>query len=118
MTLSDSINNDPTTVFLSSDDFAESIVYVPHTHFGATARANRTINAVVIRYPVEDEEGVVTHHTEIRVHNNSTTGISSDELDLGGDAVQLAPRDGEIAETRQITRLLSIDSGMLSIEVK
>jgi hypothetical protein len=50
---------------------------------------------------------------EVHVANSSTVGISSDELDLGGDQIELPPRDGKTAEKRTITQLLTQDTGML-----
>lgn len=121
MTLANSISADATTVFLQTDDFAEQVTYIPYRYFGEDAVANRTINAVVIRRGIEvlAEDGVtVAPVWEVHVANDSTTGISSDELDLGGDKIQLPPRDNETAEARSITQLLTQDAGMLVLELR
>lgn len=114
MTLADRIVSDAATVFLNSDHFAESVVYHPF-RFGRTAGTPRTINAVVIRNQVStfnpDEQ--ITPEFEVRVANDSTTGISSTELNTGGDMIELAVKVGQTPEKRSIQLLTEQDEGML-----
>jgi len=121
MTLHDMIQADAATVFCSVDDFAESVSYYPHRFYGDEVRAVRVINAVVFREQIavlnEDVETVAPVY-QVHVANDSTTGISSDELDTGGDQILLPPRDGKTAELKTITQLLTQDHGMLVLECR
>ena len=94
-------------------DFAESIVYRP------LSGIPRTIQALVTRGSPESMQphGVAPRFT-IMVRNNHRYGIASDEIDTGGDCVDVAERYGETAETRSIASIMSHDPGMLTIEVR
>lgn len=121
MTLRSQIEADVSAVFLNTNDFAETVTYHPHAYYGATARAARSISAVVIREQIRvvSENGdTVLPVYEVHVENDSVTGISSDELDLGGDQIALPPRDGKTAERKTITQLLTQDHGMLVLECR
>ena len=120
MTLRAAITADATDVFLNTSDFAESISYYPHRYFGTTLRATRTINAVVVRDPIQsiDVAGTVVTSFEVHVANDSTDGISSDEIDTGGDQLGFPRRDGETATRHAIIRIVSQDHGMLVLEVR
>jgi len=121
MTLHDAITSDATGVFLNSDDFAETVTYHPHRFYGDALRADRSIKAVVHREQTTAfAEDVVTNLPVFYVHvaNNSTTGISSDELDTGGDQISFPPRDGETAVEKTITQLITQDHGMLVLECR
>lgn len=118
MTLKDAMLTDASTVFCAVDDFAEAVTYYPHRYYGAVARVDRTINAVVIREPTSilGEDGdTVAKEWEVHVVNSTTLGISSDELDIGGDQLGFAPRLGETAERRSIVRVVGHDEGMVVI---
>jgi hypothetical protein len=121
MTLRSQIETDASLVFLSTDDFAETVTYYPHTYYNATSRSERSISAVVIRESItvlgEDGDTVLPVY-EVHVENDSTDGISSDELDIGGDQIGLPPRDGKAAERKTITRLMTQDHGMLVLECR
>lgn len=114
MTLADRIVSDAASVFLNSDHFAETVTYYPHRYRNAV-RAPRSIKAVVIRNQVAtytpDEQ--VLPEFEVRVANDSTTGISSAELDTGGDQIEFAARVGDTPTKRSIQYLTEHDSGML-----
>lgn len=114
MTLAARIASDATDVFLNSDHFAETVTYYPHRMI-PTAGLSRTIKAVVIRNPVSrfnaDEQ--IMPEYEVRVANDSTYGISSSELNTGGDQISLPARIGETASRRSIQMLLEQDEGML-----
>lgn len=121
MTLRNKILDDASDVFLNASDFAETVTYHPHTYFNATERASREVKAVVFREQLsvftEDVETVIPMF-EVHVANDSTAGISSDEIDLGGDQISLPLRDGKAAERRAITELLTQDNGMLVLRCR
>jgi hypothetical protein len=117
------ITDDATSVFLSADEFAESATYKPRLFSIGDARAtSRTISAVVIRELIqvvsEDGGDTVLPMFEVHVANSATTGISSDELDLGGDKLSFPVRDGLAASDRAIVRLVTQDPGMLVLECR
>ena len=59
-----------------------------------------------------------SYRAVVRVANNSTTGISSAEIDCGGDKVTLAVRIGKTAIERRITDIISQNAGMLTLGVR
>ena len=62
---------------------------------------------------------VTTVSFVISVKNDSTYGISSDELSEGGqDKISISPRIDLAAMDRPITRMLSQDAGMVQLAVK
>jgi hypothetical protein len=88
---------DMKNVFLP--DFGEDVVYTPRNG------APRTIKAIVRRNPpayVGSNGQPVAPIAEIEVANSATTGISSAELDTGGDAVTVAPRIGGTARAMPV----------------
>lgn len=115
MTLHDVIQADAISVFANANDFAEPVVY-----YKKTGKA-RAINAVVVRdaLAILPEDGdTVTPVFEIHVANDIDKGISSEELNLGGDMIQFAPRVGQAVQRRTITKLLQHDEGMLVLECR
>ena len=115
MTLHDAIRSDAVSVFCNSDDFAESVTYYKRNGL------SRTINAVVIReaFAINPEDGdTITPVFEVHVANDDTDGISSDELNIGGDMIAFAVRVGKAVERRSIVRLMSHDEGMLVLECR
>jgi hypothetical protein len=121
MTLRDAIASDATAVFLNSDDFAESVTYHPHRFYGSALRSPRAIKAVVIREQVDNfAEDVVTvlPRFEVHVANDATNGISSTEIDTGGDQLEFPARDGKAAERRAILKITTQDNGMLVLECR
>lgn len=115
MSLADQIAADAASVFLNSDDFAETVTYYPHRFHTGAVRDPREIRAIVTRNQVQtngpDEQ--IAPEFEVRVANNSTTGISSDELDTGGDQIGLAVRIGDTPTRRSVQYLVEHDEGML-----
>lgn len=113
MSLAERIITDAGSMFLNSDHFAETVTYYPH-RFGTPATP-REIKAVVVRNQVTtfnpDEQ--ISPEFEVRVANNSTTGISSTELNTGGDKLKFAARVGETESKRSIQYLAEHDTGML-----
>lgn len=121
MSLSDAIVNDGSLVFVNASDFAESVTYKPHNFPGATVRANRTINAVVIRQAVAvlaEDGDVVVDGFEVHVANSATKGIASDEIDTGGDRLSFPSKDGGTAGDHSILRVITQDTGMLVLECR
>ncbi len=122
MTFKDSLVTDAENIFCNADEFAEEVTYIPHRFYGESARSNRTIDAVVMREQItvvsQDGSEVVLPVYQVHVANSTTTGIASTELDLGGDAIELPPRDGKTAEQKKITQLLFQDEGMLVVECR
>jgi hypothetical protein len=104
---------DDANIFL--DAFAETISYLPFN------RGSRTIKAIVDREGARGLDGMQYGNaplTSITVANNSTTGISSAEIDPGKDKVSLAIRTGETVQQRIITKILSQDPGMMTLEIR
>lgn len=121
MTLADSIANDAPTVFLSTDEFAESVTYKPYTDLGETTREDRAIVAVVERESMGVTDGVTVSMAPrwvVHVHNNAATGITGAELIVGRDRISFPPRDGETAVAKTITDLITHDPGMLVLECR
>ena len=115
MSLANRIVTDAAAVFLNSDHFAEDVTYYPHRFHTAAVREPRSIKAVVIRNQVSvfnPDEQILTEF-EVRVSNSATAGISSAELDTGGDQISLAPRVGETPVKKSIQYLTEHDEGML-----
>lgn len=115
MTLHDMIQSDAETVFCNGNDFAETVTY--YARHGSA----RSIVVQVFRnsLTVFSEDGdVVLPVFEVHVKNDATLGISSDELNIGGDAIEFAMRVGQDASRRSITRLLDHDEGMLVLECR
>jgi hypothetical protein len=115
MTLHDQIQADGLKVFCRLSDFAESIVYYPRVG------AARTIAAIVVREPLsvlpEDGDNVLPN-AMVYVANDATQGIASSEINLGGDALEFAVRNGKTPTRRTIVRLTEHDEGMLVLECR
>lgn len=94
----------------------EEITYLP------AGGGSRTINAIINRdQPAELGDAPHGHAplAVIVVRNDSTEGISSDEIDIGGgDKVQYAVRLKKTPQARRITKIISQDSGMLRLEIR
>lgn len=116
MTLKDSIESDAASVFLSSDEFAESVTYLPRSG------GSRTILAVVDREPptlLDSAGNVISLSFVVYVHNDATTGISSSEVNTGGDKVQLHAKLGDAAvRTVSIVQMIDNDFGMVQLGLK
>lgn len=93
----------------------EEIVYLP------AGGGGRTIKAIVNRdQPAELGDAPHGHAplAIIAVRNDETDGISSAEIDTGGDKVRYAVRLKKTPQDRRITGIISQDSGMLRLEVR
>lgn len=111
-----SLLNDAKKFLFDNDTFAEPVTYYPHVDYGGTA-TSRSINAVVIRQQIValDADGgeTVVPAYEVHVANDSTVGISSTEINTGGDQIALPVREGKAAERRSIIHVASQDHGAL-----
>ena len=119
--MEDSVLASDAEMFLA--EWGDEIIYRPA---GGTAR---TILAVIDRNPPagisESPSGGIGKSITIDVANRATSvdddeygGISSDEVDTGGDKVDVALRIGLTAQSRMISRVLSQDAGMMQLEVR
>ena len=99
-----------------TDTFGESVVYID-----AATSTERTITAIVERGAPGQVEGPsygVANTFKVIVINDSTTGISSDEVDCGRDVIKLAHRLGKTATERTIISIAGHDPGLLTLEVR
>ena len=81
---------------------AETVTYYP------AAGAGRQISAVITR----SEPGRMPVINAL-VINNVTGGISSDEVDTGGDKIEVAKRVGEKPGLLRITEVINHDAGLM-----
>ena len=92
------------------DNFGESITYFPKSV------GYRPILAIVNRDPpaIFDAAGnAVLPKAEIRVYNSATSGISSKEVDIGSDQIDLPEKVGDIILKRfSLMTMTSQDSGV------
>lgn len=80
----------------------------------------RNVTAMVERnVEIVSEAGVVGQATIIRVRDSSSLGISSTEIDTGGDKVSFALRVGETpAQSKSIVRVMSTENGLVRFMVQ
>ena len=115
MSLHDTIQADAINVFANPNDFAEPVVY-----YKKTGKA-RAIFMVVVRdaLAILPEDGdTVTPVFELHGANDIVKGISSEELNLGGDMIAFAVRVGQPVQRRTITKLLDHDEGGITLECR
>ncbi len=109
----DDILEDDSSEFL--DEFAEDIIYLP------AGGGSRPIRGIVNR---EIPEGIPsaphgnTPILTVLIANDATDGISSSELDKGGERITIDIRAGKVATNRKVTRLLAQDAGMIKVELR
>jgi hypothetical protein len=115
MTLHDMIQADASTVFCNVNDFAEVVTY--YARHGSAREINVQVFRDALGVFAEDGDTVLPTF-EIHVKNDSTLGISSEELNLGGDSIEFAMRVGQAKARRSITRLISHDEGMVVLECR
>lgn len=117
MSLHNLIESDAATVFCNTADFAEAVTY-----WARGSNTGRSINAVVSREQIvgfdADNNQVNIAAWQVHVANDASTGISSTELNMGGDQIAFPPRDGQTAVRKSITQLLIQDHGMLVLECR
>jgi hypothetical protein len=111
MSLRDMIESDA-SLFVSTSEFGESVIY--RTRSGTA----RTINATVFRQQAElisDDENRTVPVFEVHVINSATTGIATEEINLGGDTLDIADRVGKTARPRSIIQIIDQDEVMVVI---
>ena len=94
--------------------FGEPVTYYPK------GGSSRDITAIVDRNPVAGINGVPHGNTAkliVLVKNDSDDGISSSEVEIGGDKISLSVRIGKTATQKRITAIQSHDVGMMYLEV-
>jgi hypothetical protein len=99
-------------IFLST--FGISIVYHPYSG------GKRTIVGIVDHDQVAAIAGFTGANTQpgrITVKNSSTDGISSVEVNTGRDKIAYPVRQGQSPQERRIARILSMDYGMMTLEM-
>ena len=97
------------------DTFGETITYYPK------AGGSREITGIVTRLQAAELDGAPYGHSPkitIHVANDATIGISSAEIDTGGDEIKCSIRIGETAANRRITKILNMDPGMMELELR
>lgn len=97
------------------DTCGESVTYYPK------GGGSRAITAIINRGQPGDLDGPpqgVAPRLIIHVANDSSTGISSNEIDTGGDEVKVAVRIGETVQSRRITKIVTMDAGMMELELR
>ena len=115
MSLHDTIIADASNVFCNLEDFGETVTY-----YNRDGDA-RDIKAIVVRDALEvlSEAGDVTSLSfAVHVVNSAALGISSEEIDRGGDMIEFPSQIGQEATRRSIVRILEHDEGMISIECR
>lgn len=99
-------------VFL--ENFGEAVTYYPK------GGSSRDIKAIVDRNPVAGINGVPHGNTSkffLIVKNSADDGISSSEINAGGDKIALSVRIGQAVQQRRIISLPWHDIGMMHLEV-
>ena len=109
------IQADASTVFCNLSDFAETATYHPR------GRQSRPVRAVIVRDAlaiIAEDGDTVTPVSEIHIAATGEFGITSEELDTGGDCIEFEFRIGREKRLRPITRIISHDEGMLVVECR
>lgn len=97
------------------DGFGESIVY-----FGVGSVSGRCIDAMIerdVEVPSETGDQVV-QALVVRVLDDCTLGISSTELNDGGDEVSISLKVGGPATRRQVGRRIQAANGLVRFLVR
>lgn len=82
---------------------------------------SRSINGIVIRDRVRilaEAGDVPANQFIVRVLNDSTSGISSEEINDGGDEIEIPLSVGESAKRLQIVRVLNDNAGLTTFLVQ
>jgi hypothetical protein len=95
--------------------FGEKVTYHPH------GGVSREIDAIVERLQVQlnPEDGdTLSPVFNVQVLNAKPNGIKSEELNVGGDSIELVVRIGEQPSQRRVLRLLSHHGGVIDLECR
>ncbi len=109
MSIFDGIDTAAAVVLLAT--FAETVTYYPE------GGGSREIQAAVERGVVSDIAGGRTPMAMMLVTNDATLGITSAELDRGGDRIAYPVNIGEDATIRPAKQMPSQTAGMIILEV-
>ena len=94
----------------------ETVTYLP------AAGGSRSLTAIIDREPptIYDASGnAVTAEFMVRVHNDSTIGISASELDTGGDGIELLEHSSDTTPVRKtILKMVSQDGGVVVLALR
>ena len=108
MTLKASIKSDVSAIFINTDEFAETIVY------RFRAGGERTPSAIIDREPPAfyDAAGnVIMPAYMITLADNCTNGVTANEVDTGGDSIELVSENGDTGRT-QVTVLKVMENDL------
>lgn len=81
---------------------------------------SRAITAVVEREGLQAVDGLPSGRSvllTVDVENDAETGISSDEIDTGGDEIGVPLRIGKAASQRTIAKIVAQDAGRMTLAV-
>ena len=95
--------------------FGEPGTYLPR------GGGERAITIIVDRDGNTPIDGVPSGNSGyflITVKNSATEGISSTEIDTGGDKIKFANRIGKTATNKSILKIVSQDAGMIQLEAR
>ena len=113
MTLKSIMAADALSVFLNTDDFAETVIY-----YACGIGDGRSVAAVIERdVQTITDQGIPALATFVNVANHATLGITSAEIDTGVDTLAIPMRYGEALQVRQIAFVEDTDEGMIRIQV-
>ena len=111
----DDIEAEAAEVFYNTDDdISESVIYRP----GGVSGNDREIQAVVEREFATPLGVTNTPSITLSVLNDSTLGISSDEIDDGVDLIRVSQRFGDAPEFRSILRVVRHDECEVFLEMQ
>jgi hypothetical protein len=117
MTLNDKIKSDVPGIFLSTSDFAEPIMYYSQVASDCVA-----INAIVDREPpafYNASGEAVLADIQIIIHNNGTTGVLAEDVDINNDYVRMSRRrDGTEPENFSVMQITRHDEGVVVLALK
>lgn len=107
------------TLTAAADSFflLPDAVWIDYLPAGGTARR---IKAIIDRTGAEETENISGGEREayeVTVKNSATAGISSAEVDTGGDKVKISPREGMRPVAASIAEVLDHDAAMMRLKV-
>ena len=100
----------------NTGEMAEDAKYFPNG--GANPR---DIKAIINREAAEiigDIQRATSRSITIDVKQNTTDGITSEELDTGGDQIEFAVRYGQKPQRKEIGRIVSEDQMGMVLEMR
>lgn len=103
----------------TADEIIETLGGETVTYYNEARGVSREITAIVEEKEPEELSGVPHGNAPVfivSVKNSSTEGISSDEIDLGTDLIELIVRAG--TQYRKIAKIIKQDAGMMTLMVR